>query len=564
MRQVSIEPLRLAPGIASLRRIAQYRDDIAAVSAGLIAGIIYFLTQTNRLTEDSVEYAAAATRGGLEGLLHPHHLLFNPLLAAIYAVVGGSGATRQTLAMFQGLSILVSAVTIALVLLALRRMGCSLRVSSLLAAIFALGNGFWLYSSQIEVYNIAALCMIAAVAVSLIDGDIIATGRRALPAAIFTTLAMLFHQTAIFFVLALLVYGLRTLPREARRGFVLRSILPPLAVVGALYVAATWSVLGSIAPGTVFWFATSYAHTGWWGGIEGMHFPKAIYGLADTVLAIDNLRRVGVLGWGAMALGVAGTVVAIRGLRAATKNGGASVRYLSFLIPWIIAHAAFVWWWYPSNIEFWIVLMPALFLLAGSLLRSVAAGSGGERMVTMGLGLAMAGMLGVNAPGILADHANENRRLSYSQEISSISRSGDLFISTGQGALASYLRYFSPSKVLTVHGYCGVEAKTLGDRITDELIHRLELDMRGTIARNGRVLAEEGLLNGGIVTDRDLQHFDRARFNQWVRALPWHAVEGSRGRIYMLTTTSDLSVHESNRSEISLFHPCRYPGSTGR
>src|SRR5687767_12803554 len=80
---------------------------IPLVAALLFAGL-YALTVTNHITQDSITYAASAVRGGLASWLHPHHLVYNVLLAGVVRIVGTTAANEAALATMQGFNVIVS------------------------------------------------------------------------------------------------------------------------------------------------------------------------------------------------------------------------------------------------------------------------------------------------------------------------------------------------------------------------------------------------------------------------------------------------------------------------
>jgi hypothetical protein len=480
-----------------------------------LVGSVYALTLTDCLTEDSVDYACAAVKGGLAQLLHPHHLIYNPLLALWSHEILQGGADAESLLSFQCLNIFISLVSLLLLALTLNELGFSMQIQMGSVLAFAFAHGFWSYSSQIEVYNGATLCILGALHALIRE-----TRASKIFGPIFLILGMLFHQTVIFFCLAICIYAVTGLGLRKSLSILRLYGAIPLAAVGLCYAGATLAALRTLSPSAVFEFMTSYAHSGWWGELQKKTWWLGPRGLLDSVLAVDALKKLA-LSWPGLAAEAAlvGTVCLLlfTGEKTLVAIDGKKRSLLVLCGIWSIAHASFVLWWYPDNIEFWIILLPALTIGGAIFLETFVHGS--RRRLAILSSVLLLELL-VNATQWRQGCEDAKRDREYAKSLCIQSRPIDLVLTSGQGALGSWLRYFCPSSVISIHGYFGMKKPKPNEDVTSRLIDALEPQIEVALDRGGKVWIEASLWNGSIAKNRDLEHFDLSEFESWLHGHP--------------------------------------------
>jgi hypothetical protein len=233
-------------------------------------------------------------------------------------------------------------------------------------------------------------------------------------------------------------------------------------VVGGAYLAAartigfgSWAEFGA--------WLSGYAQTGWWGGaITTQKWVDTGTGLADTLAqpggALLGLLLIGLfvlhlrgIGGGARSRkigrqGDSETGDRTGGAGASGRRGnpgerldrtGGRVVAVAFGV-WLAVHAAFVLWWEPDNVKFWIAaLLPALTLLALALRETPRWGA------SIWIALAVAGTTGsINYDSITrrGDARTDLQRV-IAQAVADGLRPADLAL-VPDGMLELYLPYY--------------------------------------------------------------------------------------------------------------------------
>ncbi len=137
---------------------------------GLAAFAVYVLTRTRDVGGDGTVFALAVERV-LEGhrpswqFFHPYHVLYNPLAAALVAVLRFAGIKILALDGGAVLSALAGATVVGGLVVLLRTHGVREGVALLAAVGAAVSAGLWGFSTQMEVYTIEALAALVWLAV---------------------------------------------------------------------------------------------------------------------------------------------------------------------------------------------------------------------------------------------------------------------------------------------------------------------------------------------------------------------------------------------------------------
>lgn len=210
----------------------QVRESLLKAAVLWIASFsVYFLTRTRHFGGDDTVFATVVQRwldiGAIEPVLfHPHHLLYNPMVAG-WAWLG-RGLSGSTVVLDTGAAVSAAAASLAVawVYLVLRRFAVADGIAMLAAGALAVSGGMWRYATRMEVYTLAAVGVVvwlAAVADEECTWRKLAGGFAA---------PWLGHS----------VLGLLVLPgiwRQRRRPqVVVRAVIAGVAIPGAVAMAA--------------------------------------------------------------------------------------------------------------------------------------------------------------------------------------------------------------------------------------------------------------------------------------------------------------------------------------
>lgn len=352
----------------------------------LVAG--YFLAFPNhRYGYDAMEYSYGVKRG--HSLFHPHHLLYNAAGRVLLLAVSPF-ANVDTLGLLSAANAVITATSMGLLCLLIHRLVRSLSLAIRLGLLFAACRGITYMATSVEVYPATTLFELCALCLFVFRP------RLSIPSvigiAMASALAALFHQTGIFFVLAM-AYGIWVRDR------LLRHVLGFLTIaLGFCAGAYLWvGVIVEKRPVFGLWkWITMYAHSeefqlGMWGhGLRWQSIPSALQGLFQTIAApyyLDNIDlqfrpRLADVVFSLALISALGFLLrlSVQALRRRQQKLTLSMQagqgitsalsdtHLRGLIRcWILLHAAFTFWWEPGNFEFWLLLVPPLLLLLGDL-----------------------------------------------------------------------------------------------------------------------------------------------------------------------------------------------------
>ncbi len=135
------------------------------VVTGAVFFIVYLLTPTRDLVGDETFFALAVdgffTGKGLpREFFHPHHPLFNPLVAAVTWVVRLLGFRPIILDVGAGVAAFFAAAVVAALVPLLRHAGVREGPALLAAAVAGASGGFWRFATCMEVYTLTAAAVL--------------------------------------------------------------------------------------------------------------------------------------------------------------------------------------------------------------------------------------------------------------------------------------------------------------------------------------------------------------------------------------------------------------------
>jgi len=135
---------------------------LKTVTLGVLAFALYFISRTRLFGGDDTVFALVVQRWLEEGavepaLVHPHHVLYNPLVAVWALIVFTLRGSVFVLDAGAAVSAAAAAAMVALLHLVLRRNGIADGTAMLVSATAMLAGGVWQYATRMEVYTLAAL-----------------------------------------------------------------------------------------------------------------------------------------------------------------------------------------------------------------------------------------------------------------------------------------------------------------------------------------------------------------------------------------------------------------------
>ncbi|MGB9695783.1 MAG: hypothetical protein ACP5P3_02160 [Ignavibacteria bacterium] len=236
----------------------------------LLLSVLYMFTRNWMLTEDSMIYAGDITKEEWVDLFHPHHLLYSPLLKYIIVLFGRQMSPIEKLGFLQLLNIVVTVASVGVLYLILWELKKNIVLSLFGSTIYGISYGPWRYSSQIEVYNLSALLLLALLLL------IISTYLKNLQiweyilAAVLIVLVLFAHQLNVFLILSIIIAVLTWKSWGLLERIKLVSVIGivPMIIVGCVYFILNVILYKSNSIIDTWRFATMYAQTGWWGSVQ--------------------------------------------------------------------------------------------------------------------------------------------------------------------------------------------------------------------------------------------------------------------------------------------------------
>ncbi|NCC36133.1 MAG: DUF2723 domain-containing protein, partial [Chloroflexia bacterium] len=313
---------------------------------------LYVLSLTDVHTYDALSYILDVERKPWQELFHPHHLAYGPLGALIHSAAVGLGWPGGAERLLQLTNALAGALGVTLFGVLIGRLigrgqpqTWAWQPALLGALLLASSFAYWYYAIEVEVYTIAAIFLLVALALMLRAARRPASPTLAAGLGLVQGMAVLFHQTNVLLSVPAgiaLTYGY-VKQKEAGptdwRGLLVTLLsygLPLALVVGGAYLWVGLGVSGFRNATDLFTWAAGYTTTGFWGGpVDQTKLSLLGQGLADTIAqpggAILGLLLLGVL------------LLHLRPLHRAAPPGS-----LVIATSWLLVYGAFFPWWEPD------------------------------------------------------------------------------------------------------------------------------------------------------------------------------------------------------------------------
>lgn len=381
------------------------RSSVLTGAWGIGWALLYLGTLTSRYAYDGVAYCGeivlALARGSLREVVHLNHLLFHPLALAVVTATGGASAELGVHVRLQVLQALLGAATMVGLLLVLRRRVAP-PVAAASASVVGLSFAFWHFATDVEVYTLGALTLVAALASALTASEEPRPGAAAL-AGVAGAVAVLAHATYAVFALATgLLLMLWAPGRRLRIG-----IAFALGLAGTLAGVVAPIVLGPLGAGRPegrWGLLLGYMQSGSREGLLGWPWRDLPGGLATVAHGVVASPP----GWAVMTLVPAFLVVAAAALILARRTDLRAWRAAVLAFAWVVPIGLFHLSW-DFNEKYWIAAMvPGALLLAVACdagLRRLAVGWRAAPVIALAVGLLVA-----NVPTIRRDMVPANNR----------------------------------------------------------------------------------------------------------------------------------------------------------
>lgn len=367
-----------------------------AAVVGAAAAAVYLLTLSAvpALTHDSLGYQLAIQAGG-DALWHPHHLVYNALARGWLDVWQALGVDDPLVAL-ESLNAVIGGCVVALIWLVLRdRARLPLGVCAAGTTGAAASYGLWFYSVSIEVYVLPLALLLATL---LVLTTPVLSVRTMLGVGTVNGLAVITHQVNVLFALVVLAVVMRGADRSTALRRLAAYGASAAATVGVAYAAVLTFAIEPRSMREAGDWLTSYAQSGgYWhlrptapihalagaaralvGGHvayrfepvrEWMHSTFTDRSLDDEEFLVRDLPIAGAVVLAVLAVGGAGLLAAVvvRGVQRRREIPEPAAAVLRALAVWVAVYTAFFVVWEPSNPEFWIPQVTAVWMLAAVL-----------------------------------------------------------------------------------------------------------------------------------------------------------------------------------------------------
>ncbi len=473
----------------------------AALWLAVAAAFLAFTPGNHSEAEDAFDYAWRVERAPATSLLHPHHLLYEPLGRIAWRAVSAFDPARRAFPVLVALS--KAAALLGLTLfhrILVRRVGLGAGTADAFTLLLAFSYGYWRYAAEAEVYAPAAAAALGLCLAAMSPR----TGlRHGAATGLLAALAILAH--AANFTLACVAVPVGLLLQRR-----VRDLAVYTAVAAAILLAAYGAAFGPRLRGPSERDGAAPAER----GVSGTNLARGVVALGQDVVsgnflfawpgAADRLERLFphrqlqeelFAGRHADRLGRVAPLVTLplllaafawtlaAGLRRpaadlrspvsgprpppAPASGLPPTSFRFFLLPaWFVSYAAFILWFEPGNPEMWVLglaplwLCTAVWFARGDTARfpeGLAAGRDGPVPVN-----SPRGSFGTAAPwllalALLAHNGLAGMRLIASPDadynarkaawVIGEAREGDLVLTWDNQVFSRYLRYHAKARV---------------------------------------------------------------------------------------------------------------------
>jgi hypothetical protein len=410
----------------------------------LLALAVFLPTLSDVHTFDALSYIRDVDqRAGF--FFHPHHLLYSPtgwLFWQIWRLFGYDGGSELALKVLN--SLVSAACGFGLYRLTLRLSG-SWWAALTAAGMLLFNYGVWYFSVEVEVYILALVWLLAALALLI---ELVTQPRRRTAPLLGVCLgfAALYHQTNGLLV-PVVIAGVLLSPLSWRERFLRLLLCGGIAgtIVALGYGLVGFGYNGYRSLSQLREWMFFFVETGWWGRATRDRLTDLGAGLGNTIST-----------QGALPFWIAVVVLLALGLPSAARHWP---RIIAICGLWIGIYGGFFSWWEGENIEFWIGTLLPLWLLLGLSVARLGALARQTLRERAGRGLSLAA---VALPLLLVWHnypiverrgdASQDLQRQLADRIKAVTAPDDLIVSPG-GVMELYLPYYEDRhNVRTLNG----------------------------------------------------------------------------------------------------------------
>lgn len=346
--------------LLSIRLSQNAYQAIIVIFLVIFAFLMLFTFRSAVQSYDGLAYALSAKTG--HGMFHPHHLIYTPMVHLFLLAISSIWGSCDAIFAGQIYNILWAIVTILSFYFIIRRLFASSFMRALAAVFLFVTQGFWVLSTQVEVYVPAAGCLALLTAAMIVSPNTNFTKGKMVMILLLLAVSILSHQVNILFCIPLGYYLIATQGRRSWKELVTILLLAGIIVL-SVYVLAYLSRYGKWTFGKFlrFCFAYTFHPNPAWGRFEyfsGEGISKLLGSqLWNFVWFPHQLRNATI---SIFAASIA--ILFMWNLMQIVKHA-AHEKIRGFLLIWIIPYFIFFLWWLPgSNNYFFLTLFPILLL----------------------------------------------------------------------------------------------------------------------------------------------------------------------------------------------------------
>ena len=409
------------------KQLSRERKHFLLLLASILAVYSAYLTRTyywdGVLFSLNIE-SVHAGQAPVASLIHPNHLMYSVLGYAVYTVYTVCGLHLRAISVLQIFNVALSVIAAYVLYKIALRLTNTSSVALFCTLLFAFGATWWKFSTDADAYIVSVLFLLSAMWFLLRDPPLL------LAVALCHSLAMLFHELAIFFYAPVILYV----------GF--WKAVAYVAGTGAA-VAAVYAICYPGGQQSFFRWIASYA--------SDSGFTRSFGQLVTAYLAsYPKLFVGGKLGFirdyfslpVALALALAlmmlvRTILLFRNNRPLEDIAGSK----TFLVvwAWLLPSALFLASWDPASAFHKLFIWPPIVLLIGVYLRRYA-----PSLVPVAIAIAAWNFAAFIYPH---SHTSTDPVLSLAQKIDRELPKNAIIYHQAFGPDDWYLKYFAPGRV---------------------------------------------------------------------------------------------------------------------
>lgn len=424
LTQLLLIKRRIILGILTMTRhvptmLSRNRDQtIIALSLVIVTFTLLFMIRAAEQTGDSLHYAYAA-RTGID-MFHPHHLLYTPIVHLLFRAFSVVFESCDVIFAAQFHNIIWAAVAVVALYFIVRHLLGSSLFGILAAICLLVCQGFWIYSTQVEVYIPAIGCVMLLLVILVVRGNANLTTRQTVGISLLLAMAVLYQQAIVLLCIPLVYYFIAT---QGRQG--LKPLAAILSIAGAIVLSTYIIVFISIGEDATIVeflrFCLSHFENPTWGTFK--HYS------VNGVVSLFNSQA-----WDIVS--IPGTTVSYQAAIFSTFIAFLSVwnivqivkhaqydKLRGFMLIWLIVHLLYFLWWHPWRENLIVMLIPLLLLTFITLMDityKVFRSNRGQKLTTAIVAILIIIIFSLNFQAVLPLHQSRGQSYAMASGLASI------------------------------------------------------------------------------------------------------------------------------------------------